>query len=272
MARVLAISSQVVRGHIGLRAVVPGLERLGHDVWPMPTILLSNHPGHSHAAGQRVEAATLDQLIEALDRNGWLDEIDAVLTGYFPSSEHVSVAAALISRLKSARTVRYLCDPVLGDEPKGLYIDTAAADAIRDTLVALADVITPNRFELGWLTGRPCASIADLKTAARALSDGTVVVTSAARRDDALDTLLLNASESYRTSVTWRPDVPHGTGDFFSSLFLGHLLNGRTDGEALARAAAGVDAAIGASAGRDELTLEPQDAWAAAIPLALESL
>ena len=46
MARILAISSQVVRGHVGLSAIVPALQRLGHEVLPIPTIILSNHPGH----------------------------------------------------------------------------------------------------------------------------------------------------------------------------------------------------------------------------------
>src|SRR5688572_27846842 len=66
MARVLALSSQVARGHVGLSAVVPALQRLGHEVWPLPTILLSNHPGHAHAAGLRVDPAALEEMVDAL--------------------------------------------------------------------------------------------------------------------------------------------------------------------------------------------------------------
>ena len=272
MARVLAISSQVVRGHIGLCAVAPALQRLGHEVWPLPTIILSNHPGHPHAAGQRIEAGTLDQFIAALDHNGWLGEIDAVLTGYLPSADHAAVAAELIRRLKSERPVVYLCDPVLGDEPKGLYIDANAAQAIRDSLILLADVITPNRFELGWLTGRPLSSAASLAEAARGLSGGTVVVTSAARRGDTLDTMLVDRAGVFRPSVAWRSDVPHGTGDVFAGLFLGHVLNGLPETEALARSVAGVEVAIEASAGHNELVLTSQNTWATAAPLAVEAI
>lgn len=272
MARVLAISSQVIRGHIGLCAVAPALQRLGHEVWPVPTVILSNHLGHPHAAGQRIEAGTLDQLLAALDHNGWLGEIDAVLTGYLPSADHTAVAAELIRRLKSERPVVYLCDPVLGDDPNGLYIDPDAASAIRDQLVRLADIITPNRFELEWLSGRSLVTVESLKEAAHALSGGTVVVTSAARRGDMLDNLLVTASGTSRTTVTWRPDVPHGTGDFFSGLFIGHLLNGLPETEALARSAASVEAAIEASAGHNELTLALQDTWGTAPPLEVEPI
>src|SRR5690606_40517447 len=89
MARILALSSQVARGHVGLSAIVPALQRLGHEVWPLPTILLSNHPGHAHAAGIHVEPAVLEEMIDALERNGWLGEIEAVITGYLPTAEHV---------------------------------------------------------------------------------------------------------------------------------------------------------------------------------------
>src|SRR5262245_65115042 len=110
MARILAVSSQVARGHVGLSAIVPALQRLGHEVWPVPTVVLSNHVGHPHVGGTRLDADTLDRLFEALDRNGWLDEIDAIITGYLPSPEHVHVVARLIRRIKHNKTVLYLCD------------------------------------------------------------------------------------------------------------------------------------------------------------------
>ena len=270
MARILAISSQVVRGHIGLSAAVPALQGLDHEVWPLPTILLSNHPGHAHGSGQRIEPEMLDQFIDALDRNGWLGEIDAVLTGYLPSPQHAEVAARTIRRLKSERPVYYLCDPVLGDEPKGLYIDATAAQAVRDGLVPLADAITPNRFELGWLSSAPVG--AEPYIQADALSPETIIVTSAARRGHLLDNLMFTVEGSSQCTVAWHPDVPHGTGDFFAGLFLGHHLNGASNTEALARSAAGVEQAITASAGRDELILVPHQGWSTISPLPVEQL
>ena len=71
MARILAISSQVASGHVGLSAMVPVLQALGHDVIALPTIILSNHPGHTHVSGQRITVDVLDGMVDALGRNGW---------------------------------------------------------------------------------------------------------------------------------------------------------------------------------------------------------
>ena len=272
MARVLAISSQVVRGHIGLSATVPALQALGHEAWPVPTVILSNHPGHAHGTGLRIAPETIDQLFAALDGNGWLGEIDAVMTGYLPSVDHVHVAGYIVRRLMAEQALTYLCDPILGDEPKGLYLDPDAAAAVRDELVPLADILTPNRFELGWLIGQAPSDLNTMCDMARELCDGSVVVTSAARADDMLQTLLVTPDTAQRCEVPLRADVPHGTGDFFAGLFLGHRLRGASDDEAMGRAAAGVDVAIAASAGKDELSLVPQQAWAIADPLAITQI
>lgn len=268
MARILALSSQVARGHVGLSAIVPALQRLGHEVWPLPTILLSNHPGHPHAAGMHVEPAVLEEMVDALERNGWLGEIEAVITGYLPTAEHVHLASAIVRRLRSAQSIHCLCDPVLGDEPKGLYIDPNAAAAIRDVLLPLADVITPNRFELQWLTGVSTQSLEDAVRASAALKNAAVVVTSAFRQEDKLENLLIEGGRAQSCSVPFRKVVPHGTGDFFSALMLGHFLNGASFAVAMAKAAAGVEHAIAASAGRNELALvASQEAWANVMPL-----
>lgn len=265
MARVLALSSQVARGHIGLSAIVPALHRLAHEVWPLPTVILSNHPGHVHAAGMPIAPAVLEEMFDALDRNGWLGEIDAIITGYLPTEEHVQLASAIVQRLKANRPVLYLCDPVMGDEPKGLYLDPKAANALRNELVKIADIITPNRFELGWLTGQPVATIEGLRSAARALKVSSVLVTSAFRNGSELENILLTPDQTLRCKVAWHPDVPHGTGDFFAALFLGHSLNRQSEADALARSTAGVEQAVLSSRGRDELVLvASQDAWAGA--------
>src|SRR5262245_16558102 len=180
MVCILALSSQVVRGHVGLSAIVPALQRLGHDVLPLPVVLLSNHPGHPYAAGVRTAPADLERILDALGRNNWIGAIDAVMTGYLPSAEHVAVVARTLRRLKAERPVQFLCDPVLGDEPKGLYIDADAARAIGEELIPLADMTTPNRFELGWLTGMPTHDLDEVRRAALSLQTETVAVTSAA--------------------------------------------------------------------------------------------
>jgi pyridoxine kinase len=273
MARILAISSQVVRGHVGLSAIVPALQRLGHDVWALPTIVLSNHPGHPSAAGTRIDAAVQMQIVDALERNGWLGEIDGVMTGYLPSPGHVRAAADIIRRLKGSQEIPFLCDPVLGDHPKGLYLDADAAAALRDDLIGLADIATPNRFELGWLRGGDPQTVTDVQRAAKGLPVATTIVTSAIQHEGQMSTLMVGPEGDYVCDVVWRPHVPHGAGDFFAALVLGHLLSGASGPMALARAAAAVDAAIAASAGHDELAVVASlDACVHVLPLPLRHL
>ena len=257
MARILAISSQVARGHVGLSAAVFALQRLGHEVWPLPTVLLSNHPGHPKVAGTRIEPDVLTAMVEALADNGWLAEIDAVLTGYLPSAEHVQVAANVVARLRApGKELLVLVDPVIGDDPRGLYVDVAAAKAIRDALLPLASITTPNRFELAWLSGAPVTDSASAAEAARRLGVRKVLATSIPAADsDRLANLLWSPTGSTEVAVTRLSTVPHGTGDLLAALYLGHHLNGDAPGQALVSAVDGVQAAIETSAGAGELQL-----------------
>ena len=116
----------------------------------MPTVLLSNHPARWPLPRRAHLARQLGQ-IGCLDANGWL-EPRAVLTGDLPATEHVTAAKAALARVRAENPAGlYLCDPVFGDEPDGLYLDEATADAIGQHLIPLCDVATPNLFELEWL-------------------------------------------------------------------------------------------------------------------------
>jgi pyridoxine kinase len=269
MPTVLALSSHVVRGHVGLSAIVPVLQRMGHDVWPMPTIMLSNHPGHKRAIATFLPVNTLEGIVDALDANGWLGSVDAVMAGYMPTVAHVTVAAAAIARVRERKPhLMVLVDPIMGDDPKGLYVDPKAAVAIRDVLVPLATVIMPNRFELAWLAGVPVTSPAEAVAAARLLAPGRVIATSIPDGDAHLANVSVSKGDATICSVKRIAGVPHGTGDMLSALYLGHLLWGADEATALGRAVAGVAYAIAASRGDEELRLiAALDSAIAATPL-----
>ena len=149
MGRILAISSQVARGSVGLSAITAALQRLGHEVVALPTVILSSHLGYPNVAGTKVDVGTLHQMLGALETNGWLAEVDAVLTGYLPSRAHVRFAAEAFARVRAIQPQSLnFCDPVLGDDPEGLYVDPGAAEAVREELLPIADLVSPNRFEL----------------------------------------------------------------------------------------------------------------------------
>lgn len=260
MARILTISSDVVRGHVGNAAAVFALQRLGHEVWSLPTVVLSNHPGHPHMGGLRIPPETASAMLDALDANGWLASLDAVTTGYLPTPEHVSFAAKAIDRARArAPQVQVLVDPVLGDEPKGLYIEADAAVAIRETLLDRADIVTPNAFELRWLTGGPRRMTrAALRDMVRALEAPTQLVTGLPLPSRAhVANALLSHEGATCTVQARRPEAPHGTGDLLAALLLGHLLPPRSlkPEAALAAAVGALNTVLSNTGQRDELAL-----------------
>jgi pyridoxine kinase len=255
MANVLAISSHVARGHVGLAATVPALQWLGHEVWALPTVLLASRPGLGRLVRHETPAAGLAAMLEALENDGCWSALDAVLTGYFPSPASVTAAAAALRRIRQARpAIPVLVDPILGDDGR-LYIAQETAEAIRRELLPLATVATPNRFELQWLTGAAIGGLADLEEAARRLGTETVVVTSAAETHDTVSTLLAGKAGTLQRASPRRAGIPNGAGDLLAGLLLGHVLRERDPAAAFAAAVADLDRVLAASTGRPVLDL-----------------
>jgi pyridoxine kinase len=264
MARVLALSSHVAFGSVGLAVIVPALHALGHETIAVPTVVLSNHPGYGRFAGERMAPAIIEEMIDALDANGWLAGVDAVLTGYLPTAGHVASAAGAVARVLAANPdALVLCDPVCGDDPGGLYLDQSVPVAIAELLLPACTIATPNRFETSWLSGMPIASPKEAVDAARTLSIPTVLVTSVPESGNLLATLLIEEEGAgCACIVPQRETAPRGTGDLLAALYLGHVLSGARPEQSLGRAVAGVEAAIAAS-GPYELVVG-RATWAAA--------
>jgi pyridoxine kinase len=216
MAKILAISSQVVFGPVGLSAIVPALQAEGHEVLALPTTFLSNHPGWGKPEGKALAANDMINMVTALDKLGALKFIDAIITGYFANPEQVKIAAQLIEDM---RCPLVLVDPVLGDHGK-LYVPLPVAETIRQVLLPQAHIATPNAFELSWLTG---IAVVDRETsikAARKLNVKQVLATSVPMGTAALGTLLITADAVVEITTPLQKLVPHGTGDYLSGLFL----------------------------------------------------
>ena len=255
MPRVLALSSHVAFGSVGLAVMVPALHALGHETIAVPIVVLSNHPGYGGFAGERIAPAIIEEMIEALDRNGWLADVDAVLTGYLPTAGHVASAAGAIARVRASNPAALvLCDPVCGDDPGGLYLDQSVPAAIAELLLPASTIATPNRFEASWLSGMPITTPKEAVDAARALNIPTVLVTSVPASGDRLATVLVEQDAACACFVPRRESAPRGSGDLLAALYLGHVLNGAGPESALGRAVAGVEAVIAAS-GPNELVL-----------------
>jgi pyridoxine kinase len=255
MAKVLAISSHVVRGHVGLAATVPALQSFGHEVWALPTVIVANRPGLGRMVRHELPAAELADMLAALDADGCWPSLDAVLTGYFASPEAVAAAAQAIRRIRAVNPrALVLVDPVLGDAGR-LYVTSEVADAIRRELLPLARVATPNLFELQWLTAMAVPDIAAVAQAAGRLGPAVVVVTSAAETDATVTTLMVTGRELIERTARRHAGIPNGAGDLFAGLLLGHLLMGRADAAALDAALAALERVLAASTGHDVLQL-----------------
>jgi pyridoxine kinase len=265
-AAVITLTSHVARGGVGGRAVVFALERLGFPVWSVPTVTLAWHPGHGRATRLSPAPADFAALAADLAHAPALGEVGAVLSGYLGDASQASAVARLVAAVRSRHDgAHYLCDPVIGDHG-GLFVPTTVAAAIRDTLVPLATILTPNRYELAWLTGSAAADNDALVAAARTLHLPEVVVTSAFAPVGETGALLVTPEGATLATHRALAAAPKGTGDLFAALYLGHRMNGLGGPDALQRATASVLrlVEIAVAAGLDELPLAAgQDALVA---------
>ncbi|MBE1236548.1 pyridoxine/pyridoxal/pyridoxamine kinase [Phaeovibrio sulfidiphilus] len=246
---VVSVQSLVVYGRVGNSVAVPALEALGLTVASVPSVVLSNTPDYPTLHGGALPLDWFTGYLEDLDRRGALESLRAVLTGYLGTAEQAGALAAWIRALQARRpNLRVVVDPVLGDSEDGLYVDPDLAAAVRRDLVPLADGLTPNGFELGYLTGMPVDDIDSVLAAARTLLTGRtrwVAVTSAAsdpaEPPDAegsreIRVVLVTRTGSWLLSHPRLEDVPKGTGDLFCATLTGHWLGGADVSEAATRA------------------------------------
>ncbi len=266
---VLSFHSQVVRGHVGNSAAGFALQRLGHSVWGVPTVLYSNHPGHGGYKGAATPVGTLLDMVEGLEDRGWLPKVTAILTGYIGDDEQIDALVEAVDRVKAANPAAiYICDPVVGDQ-SGPYVDANIIEGIMDDLVPRADYVTPNRFELATLLDQDDAptTIGEGVEAARLLPNGPIsIVTSmedTARFPGQIQTLLVKQNEAYVISTqkigvgTESGGDFKGAGDLMTALLLSGLLKRRPLEQALAQASGSLFDILQATdrANADELLL-----------------
>jgi pyridoxine kinase len=274
--RILSIQSSVAYGHVGNSAAVFPLQRLGHEVWPVHTVLFSNHTGYGAWRGPVLAGSDVHEVILGLEERGALARVDLVLSGYQGSPEIAEVILDAVARVRAGNPhAAYACDPVMGNAESGCFVDPALPPLIRDQVVPRADVITPNQFELGELTGTPLPSTAALDEvlaaadAARDLGPATVLVTSVRHAGQPPDTLEMVAATADGAWCVRTPRLAlhaNGSGDVTAACFSAHLLDSGDPAAALARTTSSVfDLLVNTlDAGAGELRLvESQEAYAA---------
>jgi pyridoxine kinase len=271
---VIVISSHVARGSVGNRAAVFALETLGFPVWAVPTVILPWHPGHGRATRIVPEPEKFAALMKDLEGSPWLGEVAGVLSGYLGDAAQAEAVASLVKAVR-ARNPRalYVCDPVMGDSG-GLYVPQALAEALRDLLVPMADIATPNRFELEWMSGVTLDDLRSVMAAAMEAGPPTMLVTSApALMAGGIGNLMLTRSEALLAEHRAIDKPPNGLGDLTAAVLLARLLDGQPAGKALQSTTASVFEILARTTkrGADELQIET-DAQSLSHPMAMVHL
>ena len=271
---VIVISSHVVRGSVGNRAAVFALETLGHPVWAVPTVILPWHPGHGRATRIVPDDGAFAALMDDLDGAPWVGEVGAVLSGYLGSVGQAESVARLVASLKRRNpALRYVCDPVIGDSG-GLYVPAALASAIRDRLMPLADIATPNRYELQWIVQAELDTPRAVMEAALMAGPPMMLVTSApAMMTGGIGNLLISPSHAWLAEHRMIERPPNGLGDLTAAVFLARLMAGERPDKALQSTTASVFEILARTAkrGGDELQIET-DAGSLSHPMAMVQL
>jgi pyridoxine kinase len=229
--KVLSIQSAVAHGHVGNSAAVFPLQRIGVEVVPVHTVNFSNHTGYGAWRGPLIPPPDVAEVLLGVQERGVFPQIDAVLSGYQGGVGIADVIIDAVRRVKAANPAAvYACDPVMGNAKSGCFVAPEIPVLLRDKVVPVADIITPNQFELGFLTGTEPASIeSTLESAdlARAMGPSTVLVTSVERPDreeGTIEMLAVDAAGAWIVSTPHLPFKANGSGDVTAALFTAHYV------------------------------------------------
>jgi len=267
--RILSIQSHVAYGHVGNSAAVFPLQRLGHEVWPVLTVNFSNHTGYGDWRGPLIDPVDVTAVITGIEERGVLGSCDAVLSGYQGSPAIAGVIVDAVRRVKAANpAATYTCDPVMGNAKSGCFVNPEIPPIIRSQVVPVADVLTPNQFELGFLTDTDPHTLEEVLESAdlaRAMGPSTILVTSVETGDQSIGLMAVTDDGAWLVETPLLPMKANGSGDLTAALYTAHLRTTGSPAEALARTASSVYAVLRATleSGERELRLiAAQDAIA----------
>jgi pyridoxine kinase len=268
----LSIQSAVAYGHVGNSAAVFPLQRIGVEVMPVYTVNFSNHTGYGAWRGPLISPDDVREVIAGIEDRGAFPKIDVILSGYQGSEGIADVILDAVARIKAANpNAVYSCDPVMGNAKSGCFVAPAIPVLLRDRVVPAADLITPNQFELGYLTGTEPDSLESTLESVdlvRASGPRTVLVTSVERPDREEGTIEMLAVDDRGAWIVQTPLLPmkaNGSGDVTAALFTAHHRRTGDAADALARTASSVFDLLANTheSGERELRLvESQEAYA----------
>ena len=266
---VLSIQSHVAYGHVGNDAAMLPLQLLGIQPVAVHTVQFSNHTGYGEFKGQVFSAAHIQEVLEGLRARGVLANCRAVLSGYLGNAAIGEVILSAVQEIRHHQPdLVYLCDPVMGDVGRGLFVQPDIPHFLREQALQQATILTPNHFEFELLHGTSITHTDEAIRAARELlgtasqrGPDTIVITSLRTIDlpaDQLSTLVVTADQAWTVHTPFLElnPAPNGMGDVFSAVLLGHLLNGKVIQDAVSLAVSSLYALVARTApGQRDLPL-----------------
>ena len=255
---VLSIQSHVAYGHVGNDAAMLPLQLLGIEPVAVHTVQFSNHTGYGEFKGQVFTPAHVQDVLDGLRARSVLERCTAVLSGYLGDAGVGEAILAAVQEVRAAQPgAHYLCDPVMGDVGRGVFVRPGIPDFLRKRALSQASVITPNHYEFELLCGgQPLSTVEAATRAARAMltqlhhSPSALIVITSLRTDDLpsdqLATLAVTADSAWlvQTPYVDLQPLPNGMGDVFAAVLLGHLLQGKPIADAVSRAVSSLYALV----------------------------
>lgn len=244
---ILSIQSWVSYGHVGNASAMFPLQRMGFEVWAVNTVQFSNHTGYGKWKGQVYTGEAVSELVDGMDERGALERCDGVLSGYMGDAGIGEAILSAVSRVRAQNpSAIYLCDPVIGDVGRGIFVRPGIPEFMRDRAVPAADIVTPNHFELENLSGVDVRDLATLRQALAVIHElgpRIVMVTSLTldeTTEDSVDIVVSADGELLHVRTPRLSLNVNGAGDAIAALFLGKYLETRSPGAALIHAASAV--------------------------------
>lgn len=254
LSRLLSVQSHVVSGYVGNRSATFPLQLLGWDVDVVNTVQFSNHTGYGRWKGIRFDDTHIGELFNGLEENGLLKQ-SRMLSGYMPSPAVVSTVRQAVQKIRSHNPdLIYLCDPVMGDMGRGMYVDPKVLPEYQ-SMLPFTTIITPNQFEAQSLAhGKTITDVNSLLEVLTSLHDqgaANVIITSvelpepellkmgatpALSGPDSSSSMVLVGSTRLPQSSSLRPwfiQFPEikgyfsGVGDLFAALLIGRFQPGQ---------------------------------------------
>lgn len=247
MLRVLSIQSHVAYGYAGNKAAVFPMQKLGIEVSPIYTVQLSNHTQYDVFKGAFFSANDIRSIIDGMKTNDFLSKHNAILSGYIGDTSVAKVIVDTVIDLKNSKpNALYCCDPVFGDiydhhDEGHIFASQDHPKMFLEYLLPIADIITPNLFELATLSDTKIQNYADISKACDTLIQKTgnanqiIVVTSTSFDKNKTGIAVYKKGKlAYLQATKYKvKDKVSGSGDITAAMFLCYILKGKQLSSAL---------------------------------------